>query len=68
MSESTPVPRLALRWPVEAAKALGVGPAELERSDLARHIRVWTIDRVQVVPIAELERVLNSPVEKDGGT
>jgi hypothetical protein len=66
MSDNTSVPRLALRWPDQAAQALGIGPAELEASGLGQGLRRWRVGHVELVAVAELERVLNPPVE-DGG-
>jgi hypothetical protein len=66
MSEST-VPRLALRWPQEAAQALGVGPLELEKSDVARRVRLVTVGSVQLIALSELEQAIRPAGRDDGG-
>lgn len=51
-------PRVALRWPDEVAAALGVGRTWLYDSGLAAELRFFRGDRVRLVLISELERVI----------
>jgi hypothetical protein len=54
----TDVPRLALRWPDEVARSLGVGKSWLYSSGVAAELRMLRSGRVRLVAISELERVL----------
>jgi hypothetical protein len=52
------VPRLALRWPDEVARSLGVGRTWLYESGLAAEVRTFKRGKVTLVLTSELERVL----------
>jgi hypothetical protein len=54
----TDVPRLALRWPDEVARSLGVGKSWLYSSGVASELRMLRSGRVRLVAVSELERVL----------
>jgi hypothetical protein len=58
-STRRPVPRLALRWPDEVAGALGVSRSWLYDSGLAGELRFVRSGKVRLVPVGELERVLD---------
>ena len=53
-----PVPRVALRWPEEAAQALGVSPDTLERHGVVSKVRLWRLGRIRLVAVTELERIV----------
>ena len=53
-----PVPRVALRWPEEAAAALGVSPDTLQRHGIAADVKLWRIGSIRLVALAELERLV----------
>jgi hypothetical protein len=55
---STPVGRIALRWPDEVAAALGVSRSWLYDSGLAAELRFLRHNKVRLVAVRELERVL----------
>jgi hypothetical protein len=57
-SRKAPVERVALRWPDEVAAALGVSRSWLYESDLAASLRFVRQGKVRLVPVRELERVL----------
>ena len=46
---SANVPRVALRWPTEAAQALGVSVDTLERHGAIAGVRVWRLGRIRLV-------------------
>ena len=52
------VPRVALRWPEEAAAALGVSPDTLQRHGIAADVSLWRIGSIRLVALAELERLV----------
>jgi hypothetical protein len=52
------VPRLAVRWPDEAAAALGVSRSWLYESGLAAELRFLRRGKVRLVLVSELERVV----------
>jgi hypothetical protein len=55
---STPVERVALRWPGEVADSLGVSRTWLYESGLAAELRFLRRNKVRLVSVRELERVL----------
>jgi hypothetical protein len=61
VSESTrppAVPRVALRWPEEAAAALGVSADSLQRHGVAAEVRLWRLGALRLVAVNELERLV----------
>jgi hypothetical protein len=54
------VPRVALRWPEEVAEALGVSADTLDRHDVVADLKLWRLGRIRLVPVAELERLVQS--------
>jgi excisionase family DNA binding protein len=64
LRERAPIPRLALR-PEEAAEALGVSRSFFYDSILP-DLPVVRIGRVRMVPVAELERWLDSQASRAG--
>jgi hypothetical protein len=55
---TVPPPRLALRWPDEVAASLGVSRTWLYESGLSAELRFLRGDRVRLVLVSELERVV----------
>jgi excisionase family DNA binding protein len=55
---SAPIERVALRWPDEAAAALGVSRSWLYESGLAGELRFVRRGKVRLVLVSELERVV----------
>ena len=64
LRERAPIPRLALR-PEEAAEALGVSRSFFYDSILPE-LQIVRIGRVRMVPVAELERWLDSQASRAG--
>ncbi len=58
MSERLPVQRIALRWPGEVAATLGVSRTWLYKSGLSKELRFMRHNKVRLVTVRELERVL----------
>jgi hypothetical protein len=58
VSERTPVPRLALRWPDEVATSLGVSRSWLYDSGIAAELRFLRRGKVRLVLVSELERTI----------
>ena len=52
------VPRVARRWPEEAAQALGVSADTLQRHDVVADIKVWRLGSIRLVAVTELERLV----------
>ena len=52
------VPRVALRWPEEAAQALGVSADTLQRHGVVAEIKVWRLGSIRLVALSELERLV----------
>ena len=52
------VPRVAVRWPEEAAEALGVSADTLQRHDVVADIKVWRLGSIRLVALSELERLV----------
>lgn len=59
MNQSSPVVRVALRWPDEVAAALGVSRSFLYDSGIASELRCWRNGKVRLVSVRELERILD---------
>lgn len=62
MSErpSSPVPRIALRWPDEVAESLGVSPQWLYDHGVQTELKVAKFaGKVRLVPVRELEQWLD---------
>src|SRR5262249_20679270 len=55
---SSSVERVALRWPDEVASALGVSRSWLYKSGLAAELRFLRHNKVRLVAVRELERVI----------
>lgn len=55
---SAPIERIALRWPDEVAAALGVSRTWLYDSGLAADLRFMRHNKVRLVSVKELERVI----------
>lgn len=55
---SAAVPRVALRWPEEVCKSLGVGRSWLYESGLAAEVKFVRKGKVRLVSVSELERVI----------
>lgn len=53
-----PVPRVALRWPEEAAQALGVSADTLQRRGIAADVKLWRLGSLRLVALTELERLV----------
>ena len=53
------VPRVALRWPTEAAQALGISPDTLERHGAIAGVRVWRLGSIRLVAVDELRHLGN---------
>ena len=56
---SANVPRVALRWPAEAAQALGVSADTLERHGAIAGVRVWRLGSIRLVAVDELRRLVD---------
>jgi hypothetical protein len=52
------VPRVALRWPEEAAAALGVSADSLKRHGVAGDVKLWRLGSIRLVAVDELERLV----------
>jgi hypothetical protein len=55
---SSPVERIALRWPDEVAAALGVSRTWLYASGLSAELRFLRHGKVRLVLVSEVERVI----------
>ncbi len=58
------VPRVALRWPEEAAAALGVSADTLQRHGVAADVRLWRLGNMRLVALDELERLVADKSER----
>ena len=58
------VPRVALRWPEEAAAALGVSADTLQRHGVAAEVRLWRLGSLRLVALDELERLVSDKAER----
>lgn len=59
-----PVPRVALRWPEEAATALGVSADTLQRHGVVAGVRVWRLGSIRLVAVDELRRLVEDNAER----
>lgn len=57
------VPRVALRWPEEAAQALGVSVDTLQRHSAVAGARVWRLGSIRLVAVDELRRLVEENAE-----
>lgn len=53
------VPRVALRWPEEAAAALGVSADTLQRHSAIAGVRLWRLGSIRLVAVDELRRLVD---------
>ena len=60
---SNGVPRVALRWPEEAAQALGVSADTLQRHGVIAGVRVWRLGSIRLVAVDELRRLVEENAE-----
>jgi len=60
---SNGVPRVALRWPEEAAEALGVSADTLQRHGAIAGVRVWRLGSIRLVAVDELRRLVEENAE-----
>ncbi len=60
---SNGVPRVALRWPEEAAEALGVSADTLQRHGVIAGVRVWRLGSIRLVAVDELRRLVEENAE-----
>lgn len=58
------VPRVALRWPEEAAAALGVSADTLQRHGVAGDVKLWRLGSLRLVGVDELERLVTAKSER----
>ncbi len=58
------LPRVALRWPEEAAAALGVSADTLQRHGIAGEVKLWRLGSLRLVAIDELERLVAEKSER----
>jgi hypothetical protein len=61
------IPRIAVRWPEEAAVALGVSDDFLRKHGLSAYFRIWRVRSLRLVAIAELERVVSEQASLAAG-
>jgi hypothetical protein len=58
------VPRVALRWPEEAAASLGVSADTLQRHGVAGDVKLWRLGSIRLVALDELERLVAGKSER----
>ncbi len=58
------IPRVALRWPEEAAAALGVSADTLQRHGVAAEVRLWRLGSLRLVALDELKRLVSDKAER----
>ena len=55
---------MALRWPEEAAAALGVSADTLQRHGVVADVRLWRLGNLRLVALDELERLVADKSER----
>jgi hypothetical protein len=58
------VPRVALRWPEEAAASLGVSADTLQRHGVVSDVKLWRLGSIRLVAVDELERLVAGKSER----